>query len=1114
MPRSSRSKSHKQSSKHTSSSTAREYSGSDDDVKTKERSSNGGKEDIVSVRVSSEKRKHNKDVLISHVNGDVVVSDKNHGGSDRWNGGSSDVVVNVDHKEVSKSKGSSELKNKSGGGSSRRHESDSVVVVDEIKSGSASNRSEKRKSEKESGRNESLYKEIKDSKDKDRSSDRGRKGHSDKVEVDGLLKQGENQSSKRGKEITDWPIEQELRNPELEKELEKRVRRRREGSNDKDNKYQDDVKETDVKRPSSRTERSKDERHKNEEYVDIITDDNYKETDDRRLSSRTDRSEKHKNEEYVDIVTDADYKEPRQRGEKHNEDGERDRKNRDVKHRGESDRYNKHRDDKLKYREDKYNEDGDKDKDRDNKYKDEKYGDKDERIRDGKRKQDDDRDHYKHKEDKHRDVRNRDDYDREKRARDSKYSSRDYVLEPETKRLRDDRNTSNRDRSPIYDDRVTRYKDEKDKDRRRGNDKDESSEYRSRKDQRPESDKRSSSKVDPVSERGRPGSRYTDPEVSRRRSSPGASSYPARDHYRGSKQEEAKYRDYTYEDQTRPNAHSSRNYDSAPGQSDKKVAPKDENYSRPDSRSSPQVDKSPSSTSNERRNLTRPDIRKSLDLYEPGPKSGGSKDTVKDPDTEFSQPDNDNISVSSPYTRNPKSLLPPPSPSSFKTRSDSPFFGSTDDDRNKSNNRHRRMVDPNMGRSQNNWKNVPNWPSPMANSGYMQFPHVPPPMFHPLMQQFPTPMFGRPPMKLNPGLPYHLPDHGRPPMHGWDGNNNGVFGDEYGRVEWDRRTQMNNNQGWDQSGEMWKGQNAGPRFDVQSGPTQDGPTMGQPDESEQNQLDIQAESLNLETKSALEAQKASISPAQIFEPVKMDNNVLMSKAYLSRVDVSRDLTQTKLYDQCTSMMDLDQEHVSDEFDYKILFFEEGVEANDTDSVSLFTASNDSVFQKAMLLYKKQKDELYSMNEPTAGPEFVDGMVMVVTKEIDEPTIQKLDIEANAVDTEANAVAESAKTEEQMDIEVDRSVVKQDEEEPDITMVAVEESVAPSADVAVMPAETTNDEKNGGGGGGVLSDVATAEVAVMPRESIEFGSVNLNRIHHHSPESNPSPSASVSISCRE
>ncbi|XP_076934452.1 uncharacterized protein LOC143600734 [Bidens hawaiensis] len=982
MPRSSRNKSHKQQqqSKHSS----------DEDVKMKDRSSNGG--------------------------------------SDRWNGGSTDDKEN-NNKESLKVVGESK--------SSRRHDGDDK---------------DKRKYDKESGRKEREYKESKE-------KDRGRKGHSDKVGA-----QGESHSSKRGKDITEWPIEEELRNPELEKELKKRMRRRGEASSDKD-KYQDSIKETEDRRLSSRTDCSKDERHKNEDHGDI--------------------------------------RETRQKDEKHREDSERDRKNRDVKHRGESEKSSKHRDDK--YREDKYSEDGNKE----TKYKDDRYietNDKDERSRDRKRRQDDDRD-YRHKE--------------EKRSHDSKYHDA-----PEPKRLRDD--------NAVYDDRVSRYKD--DKDRRRVNEKDESSDYRSRSSVKEQSEveKRSSAKDDSVSERGRLDSRYADVEVTtshtRCRSSPSGSSYSTRDHHRTSKQEETKYSDYAYEERARYNVHSSRDYNSAPGQSDKNVTSKDDSYRggdlqgekrmRPESRSSPQVDKSLSS-SNEHRNINKSDARKNLDHKESGPglRVGGSKDTFKDGkgsrelneahiNNDFSHVDSDNLSASSPYSRNSHV---------------------SEDDRSKSNNRHRRMADQHMNRGQSqmhsqiqsqnqgNWKNVPNWPPPMATGGYIPFQHVPPPMFHPLMQQFPPTIFGRPPMKLNPGLPYPVSDHGRPvgwrnqldesvapPLHGWDANNP-VFGDEshlYGRLDWDRRSQ-----GWDQSGEMWKGQNAenmGQQKDEYSGhrPNDENLTRptGQPDESEQNQLDIQPETLNLD-KNGPNAQKPTGSPKNV-EVVNEDNTAIITRSYLSRVDVSKDLTQPELYDQCISMMDLDPEDFSQpvDFDCKILYLEESVEANVTDSASLFTAINDSVFQKAMFLYNKQKEEL----DPTNTDKDKDG-----SDDDGKPAEEAADVDT-VMEINKESDEPPNKPEEPVGMEVDHAVVKQ-EEAPESSVVEVNESLPPSASGSLLPCkiedETNDGDKNavggGGGGGGeslVLSDVSTAEVAVMPTESIEFGSVNLNRIHHLSPES--------------
>lgn len=1000
MPRSSRSKSHKQSkhsSKEAAASTAREYSGSDEDVKMKEKSSNGGKEDVVSFRiskdssVSGERRKHGKDLFSSHGNGDVSEEyttsskrreDKSHGGSDRWNGGSSDekgVVVNIENKESSKSKDFSKVVGESKSKSSRRHDAESVVVLekDEGKSGSG-NRGEKRKSEKESARKESSqHKENKESKDKERGSDRGKKAHPDKLEPEASSKQVENQSSKRGKESTDWPIEEGLRNPELEKELEKRMRRRGEASSDKD-KYQDDIKES----------------------------------DDRRLSVKRHKDEGH---------GEDGVRESRQRDEKHRED---DRKSRDVKHRGESERHNKHREDSH----------------RDSKYKDDKYtetGEKEERSRDGKRKQDDDRE-YRHKEDK----KHRDDTDRDKRSRDSKYKDSHTSIEPEPKRMKDDN---------VYDDRASRYKD--DKDRRRGNDKEDGSEYRSRS-LKEQSEKRSVTKVDSGSERGRISSRYADMEVtgghshshSRRRSS------PSRDHHRVSKQEENKHRDY--EERSRH----SRDFTSEKlsSRSTEKVNAKDE-------------DKSPSS-------------RRSVDLEEPGQRSGGgSKDakenhTVKDthPDNnDYSQVDGDNLSVSSPYTR---------SSSHFRPGSDSPFFGSTEDDRNKSNNnRHRRMSggDNNMNRGQGNWKNIPNWPSPMPPGGYMPFQHVPPPMFHPLMQQFPPPIFGRPPMKLNPGLPYHVPDHGRPlswrdesvppPLHGWDANNT-VFGDESHLYGWDRRNQMNN-RGWEPSGEMWKAQN---QMDVQLGSQKLNDEnwsgqIGQAVENDQNQMDVQVSTFTASQieRNTPEVEKVTESP-QIFEDDD-NKNSLVSQVYLSRVDVSQDLTQPDLYDQYTSMMDLDKKQLPDEFECNILFLEEGVEANVTDGNSVFAAKiNDSVFQKAMFLYKKQKEE--------SGPPITEekgGADEAVEEEVNKEAviIQKLDTDV--------PVNEANKSMEARNMEVDDVVVvvvKQEEEECDGGLVLVD-------------CKVEKEEENEEGASDVVG------------ESIEFGSkVNLSRIHHHSPES--------------
>lgn len=1107
MPRSSRSKSHKQS-KHSVKETvaAKEYTDSEEDVvKTKER--NGKEDSSASVRVSrdsasGEKRKfpssQSKDGkdLSGHGNGDasedyVASKRRKEKESDRWNGGGDEkgegVNVEKELDKVLKAKDSKssvlEAKSKS---SSRRHESGSEkkeesvsVVVEKEESKSGGKSESKRKGEKDSGRKEGhQYKDSKELKEKDRGSDRERKVQDGKRDaearaVDGEVarKHGEDQQTKRGRENTEWPVDDGLRNPELEKELEKRIRRRGEGSGEKD-KYQDDARESDDKCVSVRVDRSKDARQKEESYAD-----KYKEDGDRENRHRED---KYREDGERDI---------RHRDVKYREDGEKDNRHKDDKYREDGDRDNRHREDKYRedgnrdnrHKEDKYREDGD----RDSRRRDDKFregGERDDRNRDDKYREEGDRDYRrkeeKHREDvdrdsRHRDGRPRDDVDREKRVRDAKYkdvhTSRDRPSDSENKRFKEDSNasdmyyrkSSNRDASPIYDDRVKGYKDDKDK--RRGNDKEDPSDFRSRstKEQRSDAEKRSmgSAKVDSSTDRGRPNSRNADLEVvgnhSRRRSSPGSSSYAARDHYRVSKQEETKYRDYAYEERVRHNVTSSRDFASTPGQTEKlassrsleKNFQKDDSHlaelsierrPRSDARASPLqlMDKSPSSTRNDRRNLNRSDVRRSLDAEEPGQRSSGSKDArdysskgirelpIENPPVdEFSQADGDNLSVSSPYTRashfsgNSKSLLPPPPP--FRSGPDSPsVFGSAEDDnRGKPNNRHRRMGDSNVGRPQNAWKGVPNWPSPMSN-GYIPFQHGPPPFgVHPVMQQFPPPIFGvRPTMDLSHnGVPYHIPDgdrfssHGRPhgwrnpvddsippPLHGWDANN-AVFGDEhiFGRLDWDRNRTPMGNRGWETSSDMWKGQNSGTSMDMPSAPQKEDYSTrrpadenwtsqsGQLDEIEQNQLDLQAESINISQSSdALdrktpEAPKTTVESPHIYETSKEEES-RVCQIYLSKVDISADLTQPELYSQCSDMMDFDQTTMSGELDCKILYIEDSIEArgkipNRTPSAALFAAINDSVFQKAMSLYKKQKDEYGALNGEKVSISNVDGL---------------------------------------------------------------------------------------------------------------------------------------------
>ncbi|KAL6979453.1 hypothetical protein U1Q18_021117 [Sarracenia purpurea var. burkii] len=436
------------------------------------------------------------------------------------------------------------------------------------------------------------------------------------------------------------------------------------------------------------------------------------------------------------------------------------------------------------------------------------------------------------------------------------------------------------------------------------------------------------------------------------------------------------------------------------------------------------MDNLPSSMSSDRRYMNRSDVRRSLDIDESGQRSGGLKETKvysgKEgrgsrelamealPGDELSQADGDHLSASSPFSRtshlssSSRSLLPPPHP--FRIGADNHIvLGSLEDDnRDKASNRNRRNGDPNMGRVQGSaWRGVPTWPSPVPN-GFIPFQHGPPPVgFHPMLHQFPAPpLFNvRPSMELNQsGIPYHIPDgnrfsgQGRPlgwrnpvddsgrPIHRWDPNNS-VFGDEshiYRRLDWDHnRTDL-----WEKSGDAWKGQNSGASLgQTSSAPQREdysvrGPTdevwtdqSGLLAQNDKNQPIVLAERSDIDPSSDAHERSTLEDPKTISEEVpnlSRKDDACLSHVYLSMLDISAELAQPELYSQFTSLMCMDQNSNSEEDDSKFLFVEETIDAkkktpNKTSSASLFSPINDSIFQKAVSLYKKLRKEVGAIN---------------------------------------------------------------------------------------------------------------------------------------------------------
>ncbi|KAK4382483.1 hypothetical protein Sango_2865200 [Sesamum angolense] len=957
MPRSSRHKSHKQS-KHCSKDYSdsdedvikiKEKGGKDDNSVRVHRSSASGEKRKISSQV-----RESKDSKDLSGNGEVLEAyvsskrrkEKTDVGGDRWNGGGDDRGDDRNmEREIHKGeslKVDTKLKENSNKGEnmrieskSKRHESgiagerkeDGLASVPVDKEDGKSKGEVKRKSERDS----SARREGKESKDKDRRLDKeknvgleSKRGDAEDV----VTKQGtqwgdfsEERQGKRSRENTERTSQDESQDPEWEKEIEKRIRKKRE-----DVKYRDD-------------------KHKDGGYVDKYHEDSHK--DDRRRDEKYREEADKDNKHHSDKYREDGEKDGRRRDDRHRENGDRDARGRDEKHREDGERDGRRKDDKYREgveresrRDDKYHEDGDRDNrrkdsryaedgDRDMRRGDEKYyedGDKDDRLNDNIYRDEDDREN-RHKEEKfhedidrdirHKDSKQGDGFDRDKRPRDTKHrderTSRDRSRDKsDPKRSRDDaysadrhaRKSSAYDDSPTHDDRTARYRD--DQDRRRTNEKEDYGDVRSRgtKDQRSDAEKKSA-RVDLPSDRVRSSSRNAEIEHTsshnRRRSSPSSSSHAPRDNYRALNQDESKYREYNYEERVRHNITSARDYTGAVGGLEKTSSSRslDKHGQKDDGhlRSSPLqlVDKSPSS-STDRRQFGRPDVRRNIDVEESTQRGGGPRDwrgySGKEgkgsqelgmdvvPGEELA--DADTLSVSSPFMRNShfssgsKSFLPPPP---FRTGVDSHLLGSAEEDgRGKSNIRHRRIGDPNMGRIQANaWRGVPNWPSPMAN-GFLPFPHAPPPVgFHSVMQPFPAPpMFGvRPSMELNHPGPYHIPDADRfsgpgrpmgwhnqvddscPPLHGWDASN-AVYGEDshiYGRLDWDQSRNMPRGRGWETSSDLFKGQNRSASMEMLSSEKENNSTRSgdealttqsiPPAQSEQTLTDQQADSTDI-----------------------------------------------------------------------------------------------------------------------------------------------------------------------------------------------------------------------------------------------------------------------------
>lgn len=356
------------------------------------------------------------------------------------------------------------------------------------------------------------------------------------------------------------------------------------------------------------------------------------------------------------------------------------------------------------------------------------------------------------------------------------------------------------------------------------------------------------------------------------------------------------------------------------------------------------VERSPSSTSLDRRYNNRGGPRRSLEVEETGHRNNARDYSATEEERllvdETSQAE---LSFNNKANQNNSSFPPRP-----ESRS-SPRVGPREEDnRVNTGGRYKRGgVDAMMARGQGNmWRGVPSWPSPLSN-GYIPFQHVPSHgAFQTMMPQFPSPsLFGvRPSMEMNhQGIPYHIPDaerfsgHMRPlgwqnimdgsgasHMHGFFGDmSNSVFRDEsnmYGGSEWDHNRRMNG-RGWESGADEWKNRNGDASMEVSSMSVKDDNSAqvaddeslgGQTSHSDNNRAKSVEAGSNL-TSPAKELH--ANSPKEMAEVAAedhvsetIDNTERYCRHYLSKLDVSAGLTDPELR-KCISLL-MGEEHIT------------------------------------------------------------------------------------------------------------------------------------------------------------------------------------------------------------
>ncbi|KAL2657695.1 hypothetical protein AAZV13_04G194700 [Glycine max] len=777
----------------------------------------------------------------------------------------------------------------------------------------------------------------------------------------------------------------ELQGPEPDNQLERRTRKKRDDYSDGD-KHQDNAGDGYDRHLSSRDDIAKDGKKK----------------DDRR------KEEKHRDKYREEIDRDNKHRHDKQHDERPAKDHTTIRS--DDKHAREEKNSLESRQKRTRLPE----SDRDHNRDRD--------GDRDlESVRDRERHGERDRDY---------DIDRDHDYDRD----------RDWDWDRDHDRDRDRDRDRRRDCDGSHvDDRSGRGKESGTK-KRTLDDRDDYSDSKSRavKSYYPDAEKRSlsTSRAESDVDRGRSQPRQAHADSSgtsnKHRSSPASNTHIGKDDYRNAKAEDSKYRDPSVEQRTKGSR------EGYSGTSDR--GPKYKLMEKPikidecpagdlsterssSAKASPGglMERSPSSTSIERRYVNRSSVKRNLEIDESGRRNStdvrdfstsddrlGWESTLEKP--LLDEPSQADSSLYGRTNQSNASLIPPPP--GFRATLDRPYMGSLEDDvRDNSNSRYRRSSEPGFGRGHggNSWRAVPNWNSPVPN-GFVPFPPGPAHGgFQTMVPQFTSQsLFGvRPPMEVNhAGIPYHIADADRFPghlrplgwqnlmdgtgtahLHGWD-NNNGVFRDDphmYGGSDWDRNRHSTNSHGWESGSETWKEQNCDSKKELPSPACKDEPDpalvdngltdqTSQMSQDEHNREELVEKSperklsgLSSPAEVPLNSSSSTVLKKVPDTSMPIDNTSLFSRFYLSKLDISVDLVLPELYDQCMCALNIDKNATGDAVANTELLLKNGSRTRQKYAATFsrhspFPEIDNSIFQRAIDLYKKHSMNLLNKGE--------------------------------------------------------------------------------------------------------------------------------------------------------